>query len=302
MEPLVSVVIATYDRPAVIPLCLEALKYQVNVPHELIVVDTSPNDLTERLIHTRYPYVRYWHLAPRNANAAEQRNIGIRAALGNIVAFLDDDGIPQTNWLSALVACYQDAKIGGVGGRVIERLGFDRAADREPTTEYRIGHVDREHYWIQSNFWAVCPQPITVDWLRGCNMSFRREVLLEIGGFDSGYTGEPAWEETDVCLRVRRAGYRILYNSDATVFHLSAPRPRYERSGHDFKTRIYRERNRTYYMLKEFGLAHIILRFLLKEPYWALLRRDIEFLWRLLPRWMAVGRYLWQRLQQNIFK
>jgi len=296
MSLSVSVVIPTYNRATYLPLCLEALRYQTHLPQEVIVVDASPNKATEAIIRERYAFVQYVGVSAEQASPSLQRNIGLSCAQGNIVAFLDDDAIPQAHWIASLAEGYNDLTVGGVGGRVIERLGPDIAADHCEDGCISIGRIDRKRYWIRANFSSSPPAPVDVEWLRGCNFSFRRELINMIGSFDPQYMADPSWEDTDLCLRVRRQGYRILYHPDAVVFHLSAPRPRFLRTGQDRRSKMARERNRTYYMLKEFGFAHIVVRFLLKESYWALLRRDFDFFWSIWPRSVAIGLYCRRRL------
>ena len=85
-------------------------------------------------------------------------------------------------------------------------------------------------------------------------MSFRREVLKEIGGFDLNYTGSNVLEETDLSVRVKKASYKILFNPAMKVIHTAAPREAIFRETFTLRREFYIARNSTYFMLINFGI------------------------------------------------
>jgi len=94
---------------------------------------------------------------------------------------------------------------------------------------------------------------VEVDHLIGCNMSFRRKALEQVGGFDPNYTLTNLREETDLCVRVKKAGWRIVFTPSIAVVHFSARslQPYFlERPGIQFSN----GRNCTYFALKHYGL------------------------------------------------
>src|SRR5574337_826661 len=97
--PTVAIVIVTADRPTEVRRCLEALRPQLAGDCEVIVTDASHDDATMKVVGD-FPGVRYLRSSVRNM--CSQRNLGIRAAGKEIIAFLDDDTIPQPGWLAAL--------------------------------------------------------------------------------------------------------------------------------------------------------------------------------------------------------
>ncbi|RMF03009.1 MAG: hypothetical protein D6768_06920, partial [Chloroflexi bacterium] len=99
-------------------------------------------------------------------------------------------------------------------------------------------------------------KPLEVDRLRGCNMSFRRSVLKQVGGFDPAFDAAAysVFEEVDVCTRIRRAGFILIFEPQAAVHHLNAPREDGLPRRVDGRQRMYAyARNRTYFVLKNFG-------------------------------------------------
>ena len=134
------------------------------------------------------------------------RNAGIEAARSDRLVFLDDDAIPHADYLPAMVDALEANPI--VAGRVIHP--GDGVISRF-VGSYDQG--DRRHYVraVPASFRRGSTG------LTGCNMAFRREVFETVGGFDEQFL----WghEETDLARRALEAGYRVLYEPDATVTH-----------------------------------------------------------------------------------
>lgn len=180
---------------------------------ELVIVDQTDRPSAElEALPLADERVVYRHLDTKGLPNA--RNVGIRHARGHIVAFVDDDVIPHPGFLQAHLVPYEDEEIGGVAGRVLESV--ERPHTLHPGGVGRVRSFDGR---ITRNFDS--DTPAIVDHAPGGNMSFRRELLLRISGFDTRFGGTAHLEETDVSLRVRHCGYRITYQPAACVTHLS---------------------------------------------------------------------------------
>ena len=209
-----SIVIITRNRAQMLAETLDALRLQTVSPAEIIVVDTSDNEATQQMLAEHYPEVRpvVHPFGPRNMSWS--RNQGIQAGRAPIVAFLDDDSIAEPQWVAEIARAYEEnPEAGGVGGRIIEGLASPvvLAAGQKVTW---IDHRGMTH----GNFNTLTDGIVETGHLKGCNMSFRRAVLTQIGNFDEAYNG-PVRDETDVCVRVTQAGYMLLFNPNATVEH-----------------------------------------------------------------------------------
>lgn len=210
-EPIVSVVVPTYNREELLCDTLRGLIRQ-DYPHfEIIVVDQSPNHepSTEDFLHRHAQQIRYWKM--EKPSLPEARNQGVRMSKGNIVLFVDDDVIPDSHLVSAHAAVYSSQAVGGVAGR---RTLPGLEEQQEP-----VGMIDSRGRHI-SNFSSLIPT--NVEWASGCNMSFRRDLIFQAGLFEPKFLGTAAYEDVDFCFRLRRLGYEIRFEPRAHLIHLRA--------------------------------------------------------------------------------
>jgi glycosyltransferase involved in cell wall biosynthesis len=211
MAPSVSVIVPTYRREGRLRRMLaDVLK--LHWPDlEIIVVDQTEEHepATEELLDSLRS--RIWHVrhAPPGVVGALTR--GLAAARGEIVLLLDDDiAISDGDLVLHHVANYDDASVGAVAGRVL-----DAAKPSEGT--YDAGCADPVWGFFRSR-WDH-PVRCEVTTAPGANMSVRRAVLMELGGLDERITGNAFRWENDVCLTLRAAGLRTVYDPRPTVYH-----------------------------------------------------------------------------------
>lgn len=249
-----TVIIPTYNRPDCVRRCLECLMAQEPGPDQIIVVDASPDTRTRDVV-AEFEGVEYLRNERGAGFMTHSRNIGLTRARGEVVAFLDDDAFAHPGWTRNIVSAYSDPSVGGVGGRAL-----NRHPDEETTGADRIGRITRAGEL--TGFFAADPgQIIKVDHIIGCNMSFRREVLQELGGLRDDYPGTELREETDLCFRVRKLGYHLLFTPYAVVDHIGAPQGKGQRF--DLRYAYYAQRNHLVLLLRNFGpLAPIVWRYL----------------------------------------
>jgi GT2 family glycosyltransferase len=203
-------VIVTYQRHAALCSTLRAMAPLVDPDNgELIVVDQCPDSSLPPEI-LAIPYIRYIVLdKPGMVNA---RNIGLGMAKGRIVLFFDDDVIPSDNLIKFHLKAYDNKNVGGVAGRI---LNFANAPCKPPHPKV----FDLVEGWRYAHFDHNIPGDVMTA--RGCNMSFRRNVLISLGGFDPNLA--IFRDDSDMCLRVLAAGYVIRFEPAATLVHLDAP-------------------------------------------------------------------------------
>lgn len=214
-----DVVICAYtdERWDQLVAAVQSLQGQTVLPKTVIVVVDHNPALLARARRELPSVVVVENVESRGLSGS--RNCGIRAAAAPVIAFLDDDAVASPTWLEELTAPFDDAQVLGTGGSV------------EPW------FVNGRPSWFPEEFnWVVgCSYrglPTAASPVRnpiGCNMAFRREILVELGGFSSriGRIGRRplGCEETELCIRARqrwRNGF-FLYTPTARVVHAVPP-------------------------------------------------------------------------------
>ena len=240
--PRISVVINTLNREKSLRDTLDSFRWQTyRGPFEVIVVNGPSTDGTQTLIESWLPKIRIGRCPA--ANLSMSRNIGICMAAGDIVAFIDDDGIPEPEWLAQIAAAYERDEVGGAGGRVFDHTGWHFQC--EYCLVDRLANPDTS---IPGPMPQRCfPGSFQFPHLLGTNATFRRKALLEIGGFDEEF--EYFLDETDVCLRLMDAGYLIRQLDDAYVHHkFAASNVRTEKKVLKYRYPVMK--NKIYFTLK----------------------------------------------------
>lgn len=209
-----SVIINTDNRIDHLKRTLSALKYLTYTNFEVCVVSGPTEDGTRNFLVGLGDAIKLAYCPVRNLSIS--RNIGIAMADGEVVVFIDDDSVPEPEWLTDLATGYHDENVGAVGGFVYDHTGV-RFQARYVTTDRRGYATDWQAPAPHLNF----PYSLDVPHLLGTNCSFRRSMMLEIGGFDEEY--EYFLDETDVCCRLNDAGYDIVQLPNAFVHHKYAP-------------------------------------------------------------------------------
>lgn len=202
MSVLVSVVVPTWRRPALLQRCLDALLVQTLQPslYEIVIADDAPEKAVRELVERARAHAgcRLQYVPVRDTQgAAGARNAGWRAARGEIIAFTDDDTIPDRNWLIEGLRAFAGGA-SAVTGRVEMPL-----PERPTDYEKDAAGLTRAEFVTANCF-------------------VRREVLARIGGFDERFTS--AWrEDSDLHFRLLDAGEPIEHAPDAVVVHPVRP-------------------------------------------------------------------------------
>jgi glycosyltransferase involved in cell wall biosynthesis/GT2 family glycosyltransferase len=211
-----SIVINTYNRAASLANTLAAMRFLHHPRFEVVVVPGPCTDDTDAVLARFAGGIRVARCGDRNLS--HSRNIGIEHASGDIIAFIDDDGIPEPNWLDAIEAVYRKSpRAGAVGGFVRDHTGVAYQA------KYILCNRGGDAQFFDKRPAHYVSRP-GLEWypsLIGVNSSFRREALLEVGGFDEEYAY--FLDETDLCLRIIESGWEIHLAEDAEVHHKFAP-------------------------------------------------------------------------------
>jgi GT2 family glycosyltransferase len=234
MQPTVSVVIATFKRPDVLPACLDALEQQTRAPLEVVVVDQSPDPHSREIVESRSPSAfRYRYVHSEIAGVSLARNLGVRTATGSLVAFTDDDAVPEPRWIEAGVEAFERTPADLVGGRILPRWHGGRPPWFPRSREYLVCAFDPE---VPLSPFPEGSLPMTV------NLFIKRDVFDRLGGFDESAGARPGrpitGEDSLLAWNAMQAGSPIWYQPAATVHH-QVVRSRLSRRA--YLTRCYRE-------------------------------------------------------------
>lgn len=209
---LVSVVIATRNRPAQLRECLSALTHCANLAGagvEAVVVDDGSREPLDGVVAPHRAALRIALIRQDNLGPGAARNAGVQRAQGELIAFTDDDCRPAPDWLSHMVAAYGDAIGAGrpvlVGGHTRNALPKNvYSSASQALIDYLYAYYNRpgqDARFFTSN-----------------NMLFGREPFLEVGGFDPQFR-LAAGEDRDLAARCRERGWRLVYAPRATIDH-----------------------------------------------------------------------------------
>jgi O-antigen biosynthesis protein len=213
-EPAASIVLVTNGGRRWTELALQALAEHTTCRHEVIVVDNASSEATPRRLRERQDIEVVYNAG--NEGFGPACNQGAAKARGQYLVFLKSDTVVHPGWLEPLVAVLDaDPAVGAVGPRFVYPDGRLRGAGTliaRDGTVLQYGDGAAAHA-LQFRF------PRTVDCCSGACLAVRRRAFEAVGGFD------PAWaaayyEDIDLCLRLREAGHRLIFEPAATVTDL----------------------------------------------------------------------------------
>lgn len=248
--PIVSVCIVTYERPHFLQRCLGSLRDTLAGDVEVVIVDASKAE-QGGLVREVIPSAVYVH-APHLAGwMTRSRNEALRWARGEIISFLDDDVVLRPGWQQGMLAAFGDPTVAAVAGRTCNGMPGEEQYDRP------IGRLLSDGR-LTDGFASELDGPVDVDHGIGANMSFRRSVLAELGGFRDDYPGTALREDTDIFLRVRALGRRAVFAPGAVVDH--RPAPHVHGARFDTRYKLYARRNHMVLLARHSGIGSKTLR------------------------------------------
>ena len=266
---MISIIIPTYNREKELKKTIESALEQSFDNFEIIVVDNGPSTDNTRDIVASFNDSRVKYTATELKGCIFARNIGAEAAKGEILLTIDDDiEFIKGNELAILVETYKkDDKIAVVGG--IELRSRDEIVKKSvDILPPNIGRIS-EKGEFNTSFKLIEGHGITeVDHVRSAFMAIKKEVFEQVGGFDEIYNAKGLGfrYESDLCLKVKRAGYKVVVNPDIKIWHKGAARARGFKRGEGLSYFYYANRNHVYFMNKFFW--HGNLASFLRDMVW----------------------------------
>ncbi len=243
-QATVSIIVVNWNGKKFIRSCLESLLSQSYRDFEVTVVDNDSSDGSAEIVKSEFPQVRLIR-NDENVGYAEGNNIGIRESAGDIICFFNPDAVAEKNWLSVMVSSLQSSEtIGACTGKMYY-LGNEFGKNAVFCTWSKVDPRSARPYNFHGD------EPVSkVDYLTGAAMAVKRSVMDRIGSMDPGYF--LYFDETDLCARIIRAGYDLLYVPTAVVWHAVSGLV----SDHDKKS-YFMERSRIRFAVKNFDARYL---------------------------------------------
>ncbi|HEV2178156.1 MAG TPA: glycosyltransferase family 2 protein [Terriglobia bacterium] len=226
-----SICILTHHQPALLPQCIECCFAEMKrsgITGEVILIDNASTDGSPQRAVARWPELRVLR-NESNLSFAAANNGAIRASEGRYVLILNDDAMLQEGSLAKMLDKMEsDGTMGIVGPKLLNLDGTPQADFtnlRFPTLRYIVTDVLRLNrlfakHPVTRDLFTLQRDPDRSDeaeHLAAACFLARREALDQVGMFDEGF--QFWYEDTDLCCRIKRAGWRLFYLEDARVVH-----------------------------------------------------------------------------------
>jgi GT2 family glycosyltransferase len=215
--PRVSIIIPTRDAPDVFGLCLKSVFEKTSHPNfEVIVMDNETSDPAALELMKKYPVRRI--AFPGQFNFSRANNEGAAAATGELLVFLNNDTeIISGDWLQHLAYYAEQPDVGAAGAllayedQTVQHAGV--ALGMRGTADHIMRRFPRDVDGYAGSL--VCAREVSA--VTGACLMIRKALFEEIGGFNPHFF--TAYQDVDLCLRLRARGLRIIYTPQAVLLH-----------------------------------------------------------------------------------
>ncbi len=225
-----SILIVSFNTKGLLEQCLQSIRrHPPSESYEVFVVDNGSTDGSPALVTEQFPEVRLIANSD-NRGFAAANNQALPLAKGEVILFLNSDTRLLPDSLGPLLTRLKEQQGVGIVGpteRLEEGTAYPTICPSPDLWFLFLTHTGLRHYFYTNprinpyrQIWELAHrsgEPVAVDWLSGGCLMARRRVLEEVGPFDEGYFFY--MEETDLCERARRAGWRIEYVPRGVIIH-----------------------------------------------------------------------------------
>ena len=245
-----SLIVCTYMRPKALIRLLESVAIQTLYPDEILIIDGSTtNDTEKALQHKQFNSCNYYKVSENERGLTKQRNVGIKLAskASEILCFLDDDVVLETDYFEKLIQTYNDFPTAiGVGGYITNEvnwgkaqfpLGFDefeldgfvrKLGSRNVIRKYLKllsslppGWMPQFSHGFSISYLPPSNKCYEVEFFMGGVASYRRKVFDSFA-FSSYFKGYGLYEDLDFCVRIAKTG-KLFVNTAARLAHYHEP-------------------------------------------------------------------------------
>jgi len=239
----VSLIIPTYNRQEIVFQTLQYIKQQSIPGFEVVLVDqTESND--SNLNNFKDDGFKYKYLKIKETGLPNARNVGAENAKGDILIFIDDDSIPDSDLIQSYMNLFNDYEKDKfcIGGRIIEKN-----TNMFKESNSIVGGWITWYGKTLKNFDTV--KSGECEWASGGNFGLTKDLFIEAGGFDPNFIGTAVLEDGDFGYAVKKIGGRVYYYPEPVIEHLRIPTGGV-RQNNPAKGMFYRAHNTVYFFRK----------------------------------------------------
>lgn len=215
-----SIVILSYNTRNILLDCLKSIIRNVKkLNYELIVVDNASSDNSANSVEKDFPQVKLIR-SPKNLGFAAGNNLGVKKTKGKYLLFLNSDTLLKEGSLEGLVNYMEKhPEVGAIGPKLLNEDGTSQgSAGAFPSLKVVLLMLFKEHFGgsklVRTSYSDICE----VDWLMGSALLIRKDVFLQVGGFDENIF--MYYDEVELCYRIRKANFSIIFNPNFEIIHL----------------------------------------------------------------------------------
>lgn len=257
--------IISYNTKSLLKQCLDSLSSIEDLEYEVVVIDNGSTDGSIELVKLKYPQIKLRE-NKRNLGFSKAANQSLKLCRGKYVFFLNSDAV-ITNPIHPVLSYFDNnSQVGVVGLKMLEPNGQIQPYTHgiQQTLQSLVAYKISGRFTRYQHRCIVNPEE--TDWVSGGAMLVRRELLVQLGGFDENFFFY--FEDMDLCARVRELGYKVVYYPGILVKHLG---------GSSFKGSVkvkkdWYYRSQDYFFRKHYGWASFLVLKLLRVPFRVMFR------------------------------
>jgi glycosyltransferase involved in cell wall biosynthesis len=221
-NPRVSILLPTYNRAEILPICIEAVIAQEFSDWELIVLDDCSEDNTQFIAEdfSKRDLRIHYHRNHIRKGLPLNRNVGISLSKGDLIFFIEDDLLLDKQCLYQILLSFDTVKKNGMLGGIAPRLIDDNPPSASISNQPFI--LNRLTGEIINNYSIIADSIIPVITMHACSL-YPKAVLEEVGLYSGLFIGNYLREESDLNFRIAKKGYHFYYTSKAFAYHKRYP-------------------------------------------------------------------------------
>lgn len=261
----ISIVIVNYNTSRLLDECISSIKRETSCQYEIFVVDNASQDDSVEMLHRKHPEVNLIE-NDRNVGFARANNQGFKRACGKYFFMLNPDTLILDGAIDKLFEYMEHHPQAGVCGpkNLDPDMNLQYNCDHYPSlwndfVQYtrldaafphiRLFNLSRMRYWNYSELQAV-------DRIVGCSLLIRSDIFKKVGGLDDNYF--MYFEETDLCYRIGRMGYKIIYYPNAAIIHYGGESSKSSEEVFNKTAMNYFLPSKYYFHKKNYGIINMI--------------------------------------------